>query len=176
MRSSLKTLQVLSSRETFWISGWDDLWIETNSSLEGRGSIRKVRSGVDAISNSFGRESVESNFRPLLEYIPATSVSVERVFTKSQHIISRLCEFQVHWREIKMALPGYAALRSRWCRRGRFYCDKNMEIVAKKRVSQKPQCIVHIIQLHKFIQPQSFNLLVRCSKRLLKVKAIRFGW
>lgn len=56
MPSSLKRL--VSWRVTF--SGWDDWWIEINSSFERRRSIRrKVTSGVDAISNPFGRESVE---------------------------------------------------------------------------------------------------------------------
>lgn len=57
MTSSPKRL--VSLRITF--SGWDDLWIDINSSLERRRSMRrKVTSGVDAMSNPSGRESVES--------------------------------------------------------------------------------------------------------------------
>ena len=57
MTSSLK--RFVSSRVK--CSGWEDLWIEINSSLEMRRSIlRRVTSGVDAISKPFGKESIES--------------------------------------------------------------------------------------------------------------------
>ena len=57
MTSSMK--RFVSSRVK--CSGWEDLWIEINSSLERRRSIRqKVTSGVHAISNPFGKERFKS--------------------------------------------------------------------------------------------------------------------
>ena len=56
MTSSLKRL--VSSRVTF--SGWDDLWIEINSSLERRRSIRRKVTMQYRIPLGDGRESVGS--------------------------------------------------------------------------------------------------------------------